>query len=576
MTYLELIKENAKLLATLSGTEVWVNVLSNATLSPVKEILEFQLRKLGIRAKVRVLNGEISELISHDISHKEFYLVFYEVHGLYDGLWYRHDSLSDQEIEQCIEKGKREIALLFKYLTKVKKVYINSVSAWVFDSGWAASPRLTKIISALNRFIEKEKQANIEVVNIERIRAICGLPDSINWSHFYRSNLLYSNKCLDIYCQHIANALLEQCGKSKKVLVVDCDNTLWHGIVGEDGTDGISASSQHDIGKFYFEVQHLILSIKKAGGLICICSKNNPEDISEVFLTHPEFPLSLGDFALVYANWEDKAKNIQCLSEVLNISLDHMVFLDDSAFEVSRVKECFPSITTSLVPSNLYDYPGLVRSLRTLFINSQVTNEDTDRTRMYREEQSRQVAKSQFESLESYLNSLQLQITIYEDNRSQTARIAQLTNRTNQFNLTTMRFNENEIDVLMEREDTSVFSLSVKDAFGEYGLTGVAIVTTRSLEANIDAFLLSCRVLGRNIEFAFINRIIQHLEKKGVKRVYASFSPTPKNGQTRDFYPKVGFSRAQVSGVKETFRLNVNDFEINNPSYIGVVYEEKG
>jgi len=310
----------------------------------------------------------------------------------------------------------------------------------------------------------------------------------------------------------------------KKAIIFDCDNTLWQGVVGED-------KIIHDT-----EIQQDILFFAHKGVIIGLCSKNNEQDVLDALrgVLREEF------ISVKRINWKDKVSNLKEIAQELNIGLDAMVIVDDSEFERELIKKQLPEVI-AIHPKDL---------MITVLENFDLTGSIL-KTQQYRANYQRAKAQEQFTDISEYLRSLDMVITVKLNDTSQIPRIAELTQKTNQFNLTTQRLTEADVKDLMI--ESKVYSLSVRDRFGDNGLTGVCIIVDWDAPEYgiIAVFLLSCRILGRGIEFAFMDAIMRDLKKSKYTHLYAEYIPTPKNKQVELFYPNLGFERC--SGDKDEY-----------------------
>jgi FkbH-like protein len=332
-----------------------------------------------------------------------------------------------------------------------------------------------------------------------------------------------------------------------KCIVLDADNTLWGGVVGEDGLAGIGLGPDFP-GSVHVAFQHRLLELQQRGFLLALCSKNNPDDVAEVLTGHPHQVLREEHFAAKRVNWTSKPENLVSLAEELNIGLESLIFVDDSAHECLAVRQALPQVTVVQVPSNVLELPYCLDSVARLEIASR-TEEDRDRTRMYSQQRVRQAAAQSFSDIDEYLRSLNMVMQVGFDDERHVARIAQLCQKTNQFNLTTHRYSEADIVSLMRDPDSLVAHFSLTDIFGDSGLVGVAVVRgLTSRDADWDTLLMSCRVIGRRAEQAFVRRVMQWLSDHEVKRVRAQYSPTAKNEMVREFWPSVGFVATVPAG----------------------------
>lgn len=329
-----------------------------------------------------------------------------------------------------------------------------------------------------------------------------------------------------------------------KVIVVDADNTLWGGVIGEEGINGIALGPDYP-GRVYVDFQKKLLCMQQRGFILALCSKNNPEDVNEVLQSHPHQILKNGHFAAQRVNWLPKPENIASIAQELNLGLESFVFVDDSDYECSAVRHALPEVQVVQVPSRAVEIPVCLDALARLEVVS-LTAEDLEKTAMYTQERLR---KSQLEtlaktggSIDDYLQSLNMKMTIGLDDSSLVARLAQLTQKTNQFNLTTRRYSEEDISGMISTDRFSLYHFSLEDNFGSSGVVGLAIVETSSDgEARLDTFLMSCRVIGRLAEQAFLNAILRHQKSTGSLEVIADYIPTRKNVLVENFLPGSGF-----------------------------------
>lgn len=325
-----------------------------------------------------------------------------------------------------------------------------------------------------------------------------------------------------------------------KCLVLDADHTLWGGIVGEDGAEGIALGPEYP-GAAYVAFQRRLLHFQQRGLLLALCSKNNLEDVQEILRDHPHQVLREAHFAALRVNWEPKADNVRALATELNLGLESFLFVDDSPQELLALRQAIPEMTVVQVPARAEEIPFCLDALPQLETLT-LTEEDRQRTAFYAAEQARQHQAGRSRTPEEYLVSLRMVMTVAINDRAQVPRLAQLTQKTNQFNLTTRRYSEAEMGQFMDEARSLVASFALTDLFGASGVVGLAII--RSLDqavAEVDTFLMSCRVIGRRAETAFLREVLAILAERGVARLRARYSPTRKNGLVRDFWPRHGF-----------------------------------
>ena len=334
-----------------------------------------------------------------------------------------------------------------------------------------------------------------------------------------------------------------------KVLVLDADNTLWGGVIGEDGLDGIALGPEYP-GSAYKEFQRRILDLQQRGFILAMCSKNNLADVDEVLRKHPHMLLRQEHFAARRVNWLSKPDNLVSLAEELNLGTDSFIFVDDSDHECAAVRERLPQVEVIQVPSRPVDVAGCLDSVARLEVLS-LTAEDLQKTAMYAQErQRREILEQASTSSNStdYLARLGMKMQITLAPSAHITRLSQLTKKTNQFNLTTRRYEEHEMRAFVESNECLVADFSLADRFGDSGIVGLAIFKLGAAgRAELDTFLMSCRVIGREAERAFLLALVDLLAERGMREVMADYLPTAKNELVKNLLPQQGFER-QVSG----------------------------
>jgi FkbH-like protein len=323
-------------------------------------------------------------------------------------------------------------------------------------------------------------------------------------------------------------------GGARKLVVCDLDNTLWGGIVGDDGLDGLRLGGHDPVGESHAALQRELAALAARGILLAICSKNDAKVATDAIRNHPEMRLRLEDFAAVRINWEDKAANMRSILNELNLLPGALVFLDDSPQERDRVRGELPEALVPELPADPSGYAALVASLD-CFESGGVTKEDLDRAKLYREESLRRSELAAGDSMDGWLRTLRLRVTARRLDGSNLVRVAQLLNKTNQFNLTTRRLGEAELLEWSRASGRAVWSFDVEDRFGSAGLTGIASLEVGAGEGRVVDLVMSCRVMGRGVEDALLEVVRRAAKQLGVTRLTAPCVETPRNGPVRDF-----------------------------------------
>jgi FkbH-like protein len=572
MKFNEILKENKVLGESLKGPPYNVKILSNIILSPIKDILEYSVRKNNITAQVGIGNYDNIMQESEKYSKSNLIIIFWELFNLIEGGQYKFDLMTDIQLNQFIDKMKSEIDLLFNHLKETPLVLINSFSTLIFNY---QNPQISKfelLENELNNYLNERMPNNFRKIEVDKIFAKISIKNSIDFRYFYSSKSPYTVSFYKAYCEFITPIILSTYGKSKKVLILDCDNTLWKNILGEEGLEGIEMSSHTRNGSIFNEVQSIALKLNKQGIVLGLCSKNNEYDVESVFTHHRDMVLKENNISIKRINWDNKTSNLQSIANELNIGLDSMVYIDDSDFEIELINKYLPDLLTIKVPENIFEYPKMLRENSPLFIRLSESKEDLVKAKMYHQQSIRNISRQHFSNTDEFLESLQLELYIFIDDFSNVPRLSQLTLKTNQFNLTSNRYLENDIKLFLEKEDYRILSFEAIDKFGNYGITGLCILSLdlNKQSAHIDSFLMSCRVIGRNFEFSFFDFIISDLKTTGIFRITASYIKSQKNQQVEDFFEKLGFSIDSQNSNNKNYSINVNQYKQSKINYISV------
>lgn len=355
-------------------------------------------------------------------------------------------------------------------------------------------------------------------------------------------------------------------GKVAKALVVDLDNTLWGGVIGEDGMNGIKLGAEYP-GAAYQDLQRALLDLHQRGILLAICSKNNPEDAQEALRSHPGMLLGPKHFAALRINWVDKAQNLRDIAKELNIGVDALAFLDDNPIERQQVRSQLPEVTVIDLPSDPMTFARIVRECP-VFERLALSAEDQQRGGYYQAQRERDELEQNITSREDFYRSLEQEAEIAPLTKATLTRISQLANKTNQFNLTTKRYTEAQLMELVASADFQCFSLRVKDRFGDNGLVGVAITRNAGGACEIDTLLMSCRVIGRTVETAFLSFLANDARQRGANRLEGWFLPTKKNAPAKDFYSSHGFAKVKEESDGSLWALDLTADSLPSPEWI--------
>lgn len=405
-----------------------------------------------------------------------------------------------------------------------------------------------------------EERKNIKVVDFGKFLQQYPSNEWIDWKFYFISQMIINPRLKGAFSSWFAEQQRALALQRKKCLVLDLDNTLWGGVLGEDGINGIQVDGDYP-GKAFHLWNEGLKELMNDGVILAICSKNNEADVEALFAAR-EMPLKMEDFACKRINWKDKATNIRTIADELNIGLDSMVFVDDNPTERELIRQQLPMVSVPEWPAQPYELPTFYAQLvKEYFSVYTLTEEDKKKTEQYRQNANRAQLQAQFTDMTDFLRSLDMQLTIASATEITIPRIAQMTQKTNQFNLTTKRYTESDIRTLLAN-GAQIWTLAVADRFGDNGITGLMIMTA---DGEIDTMLMSCRVLGKGIEEAFVKTVLSKLK---IGEICAKYIPTEKNGQVADFYDRMGlkFERKNDEGVKE-YSAKIADLDLTIKDY---------
>jgi len=485
-------------------------------------------------------------------------------------------SCNAQAVAAAVEKRVFEWAQLWEIIdTKLQATIIQHMMVipperlfGQYDSMLAAAP--SNILAQINECLRcKAKEHKVLLLNLDEIAAYIGKSkwcDSKLWHH---SKQDISPVYAPLYGDYLARILAAIRGLSYKCLVLDLDNTLWGGVIGDDGLDGIVLGQGDATGEAYQTFQAYIKSLKERGIILAVCSKNEEKNALEPFEHHPEMILKKDDIAVFFANWEDKATNLRRIAKHLNIGLDSLVFFDDNPVERAIVRQLAPAVAVPEVPED----PALyVRCLSDAgyFEATSFSSDDTKRAEQYLANSRRNELKEKTQDLESFLKSLHMEMTVGPIDKVSLPRATQLINKSNQFNLTTHRYTEAQVKQMSEDPDFLCLQVRLKDDFGDNGLISVLIAKPILLGSepalHIDTWLMSCRVLGRQVEQAMLNILVGQAQKRGFSILHGEYIQTAKNQIVRDHYPSLGFKllhekHEENEAFRSLWALDIDEFK---------------
>jgi FkbH-like protein len=393
--------------------------------------------------------------------------------------------------------------------------------------------------------------SNLFVLDIKELFLMKGFSAYLARNFWYAGRIKYNNLFYKDLADYILKGLAAYEMKAKKVLVLDLDNTLWGGVIGEDGPLGVQLS-EDGVGKVYRDAQTIFKALKDIGFILAINSKNNIADVEEVFTKNSMMHLKLEDFVVIRANWLNKVDNLKSIAEELNLGLESMVFIDDSPFERELIRANLPQVTVPDFPSKIHDYCDWLvwQVIYPFFGKYKITEEDRAKTNQYVANSRRKSVEASL-NYEDYIKHLEIKLSYYVNSTEHLERMSQITQKTNQFNLTTKRYTTTDILEMINSKKYDFILLDYSDRFGKEGLVGLAIVD--KAKGEIDSFMMSCRVIGRGVEDQFIKFIEEQLKSLGHKYSKAMYVKTPKNVLVVNLYEKFGYKIVSSNDATKSY-----------------------
>ncbi len=464
-------------------------------------------------------------------------------------LYYFPSKFDEQEKRKFIDEKYYEIENLIKRFTErtqskfiIANFVIPTYSPFgIFESKMELN--LKEIILELNKKIKGfcMNQDSVHMYDFNAFVTKFGERNVLDYKKMFFGDIKISFQTIPYLIYEFLSYLKPMLGLNKKCIVLDLDNTLWGNIIGEDGFEGIQLGSDPP-GRPFIEFQKILKSLSKSGIILAINSKNNPDDALKVIREHPYMILKEEDFTCIKINWNDKIANIRDIAKELNIGLDSMIFFDDDPSNRELIRLSIPEVKVIELPKDPAYYSQILRDLND-FNQLKITKDDTQRTKMYLQERERNTLESTTENLDEYLKKLDIKVKIKLADEFSIPRISQLILKTNQFNLTTKRYQEEEIKKFVKDGKIIVGYSEIEDKFGNSGITNVFIIKKNSEEWILDTFLLSCRIMGKGIENGIIGKILENGKKEGIKKIKAKFISTTNNKPAENFLLDYGFEK---------------------------------
>jgi FkbH-like protein len=429
-----------------------------------------------------------------------------------------------------------------------------------------------RLVERVNEVVRTRADAEgVDCLSLDRRAARDGLSSWYDPMLWHRAKQEVHPAAGPVYGDLVARIMAAQQGLSSKCLVLDLDNTLWGGVIGDDGLSGIVLGQGSALGEAFVAFQDYARSLSARGIILAINSKNDEANAVEPFEKHPDMVLKRSDIAAFVANWSDKSANLIEIARRLNIGVDTLVFVDDNPFERNFVRQALPAVAVPELPPDPALYPGIIADAG-YFEGVQLTDEDFERTELYQANERRDSLMSSSRSLTEYLGSLDMEMRWSRFNGIGKSRVVQLINKTNQFNLTTRRHTDESVSELMADPRALTLQLRLIDQFGDNGIIGIVIGRFEDGAGDmlLDTWLMSCRVLGRQVEEATLNLVVEEASRLGARRLIGEYRPTAKNGMVREHYAKLGFAaHSEHEGGRTRWALDISRYK-PTPTFIRI------
>ena len=546
-----------------------IAILGGTTTHEVKDQLEIFLLKSNIKAEF------------YESEYGQYYeSVIFEEKDLYDfepDIIYLHVSVENlKSLHDSKRTSETKAEEEFELLKSIWNKLINDFNCEIiqdnfevpqfrslgnFDSSSPSS--ITRTIHILNEMISQFaiQSANLNFCDRNYLSSKLGLSVWKDYSLWLSAKYSLSYKAITNLCYTLSKIIESKLGLSKKCLILDLDNTLWGGVIGDDGVDGIILGRDTPIGEAYLDLHLYLKELKNRGIILAVCSKNDIENAKNGF-KHPDSVLKLSDFTAFKANWDLKTKNIYDIAEEINIGIESIVFLDDNPVERDLVRKEFNgSVSVPEIGNDITLYREILDASQ-LFTITSISLEDKNRNTFYENDKKREKAIKSFEDYDEYLKSLEMKAEVSSFNKTYINRITQLTNKTNQFNLTTLRVSQHDMESAIDNPSKISLYARLSDKFGENGLVSVIQGNIEENKLFIDLWVMSCRVFKRTLENTIIYEFLKEAKSRNIEYVYGKYIPTEKNKIVSEIYEELGFSRIGQEGDVTIFELCLDKYDI--------------
>ena len=560
---------------------VKISILSSFTIKGLKEVLSVKCFELGLIPDIYI--GDYSqytqEILDKNSEFNKFnsdlVILFIDTRALLGEYYFNPYGLNEQSRRDLLNEKEDDIYFLVKSIRESmdSKIVLHNFEVPLYSPLGILEGKqnfgFIESIETLNINIREEykKDNQVFVFDYNGFCSKLGVDNIIDYKMYYMGDIKLDFKVVPFLCNEYISYVKPICSINKKCVVLDLDNTLWGGVVGEDGVEGIKVGPTPE-GRSFLEFQKYLLSLFNRGIILAINSKNNLDDAMKAINEHPDMILREKHFASIKINWNDKATNIREIADEINIGLDSLVFVDDDKLNREVVSLEHPEVAVVKLPEDTSLYLKTISELND-FNTLSITTEDKMKGKMYSEQRKRNEHKGKHTDINDYLRKMEMEVSINEADSFSIPRISQLSLKTNQFNLTTKRYSEQDIEKIV-KEGGEVYAIKVKDKFGDNGIAGVLILKELDGKMIVDTFLLSCRVIGRRIEESVIAFAISVSKKRKLSKLVGEFISTKKNTPAKDFYKKFGFILERKVEDTEVWSYNTGK-RFKAPEFIKII-----
>ncbi len=557
-----------ELLKGVFSDEIKIAVLGGSTTNQLMRIIELFLLKEGFKTSFYEsdYNKYYEDAVFENQTLLDFKPDFIYIHTTHHNITeYPSFTSSKEEIKIIFENQKIKFNNIWNSLQKYNCPIIQNnfdlpLNRFLGNLDSYQPCGQTYFLNKLNHFFAKEAQQNnsLYINDINYLSALFGLNNWHNKNIWYTAKYAISYEAIPTLANNIVGIIKSIFGRSKKCLVLDLDNTCWGGVIGDDGLNGIKLGNESAQGEAYLKFQAYIKKLRERGIILAVCSKNNHEIAKEGF-THSDSILKFEDFTSFKANWDPKYLNIENIANEINIGLDSIVFIDDNAVERNIVQSQLPSVSVPEIGNDILNFIDYIER-NNYFEIVNLSNDDLNRNKFYKENIIRKKQKAAFENYDEFLESLQMKAEIKPFSKVYLDRITQLINKTNQFNLTTKRYKLIEVEKISKNKMFITLYGKLTDKFGDNGLTSVMFGKITNKTCVIDTWLMSCRVLKRDMEFAMFNKFVEHCSLRSLNKIIGIYKTTEKNNMVSNLFSDLGFEYVE----KKSDGSNIWELKIKN------------